>query len=93
MAISQIERDFRQFLRANFRARFALTDGAAHTSVKGKTARAAIKNVNTVLAELSENAKLVKETAHTHTFAFKSGKVKAEITLTDGGALTMINKG
>jgi hypothetical protein len=92
MAITKIERDFRQFLRANFRARLALHDGAANTPVRGKTARAEIKNVNTVLAELAENAKLVRETAHTHTFDYKSGKVRAEITLTDSGNLTMVNK-
>jgi len=91
---SEQEIAFRKFLRATFRARFARDENKVPlTSLKGKTAKAEIKNANTVMAELSEQCRLVKETAKGAVFAFGKGNKKAQISFTQVGdthVLTMI---
>lgn len=89
--ITAQEKAFRQFLRANFRARFVRDENKdALTSLKGKTGKAQIQNFDTVMNALYESAKVLKETANGATFAFGKGKEKSEITLAVVGGVNML---
>ena len=97
MAITTEEKAFRQFLRATFKARMACDEeGKNVTSIKGRTAKAQIRNVHTVLENLRAQAKVVKETNRSVTFSYQQGKKGpvAEITmsLADDHMLTMVSK-
>ena len=91
MAITAQEKAFRQFLRANFRARFVRDENKdALTSLKGKIGKAQIQNFDTVMEALVEGGKMLKETATGATFAFGKGKDKAEITLAVIGGVNVL---
>jgi C4-type Zn-finger protein len=97
MAITTEEKAFRQFLRSTFKARMACDESGNNiTSLKGKTAKAQIRNVDTVLENLRAKAKVLKETNRSVTFAYQQGKKgpSAEITvsLADDRTLTMVSK-
>jgi hypothetical protein len=86
-----VEKSFRQFLRSHFKARIARNDdGAFVTSVKGKTAKAEIKNFNTVVENLTEVGKLVSESAKATVFNYTAPKAeggqKMQITVAHVGA-------
>lgn len=78
-----IEKSFRKFLRATFKARFVTADGEFITTIKGKTAKAEIQNPATVLEHLGAAAKLVADTGKAMTFLYQENKKapKAKITV------------
>lgn len=82
-----IEKSFRKFLRATFKARFVTDHGEFVTTVKGKVAKAEIQNPTTVLEHLGAAAKLVADTGKAMTFLYQENKKapKTEITVTTVG--------
>lgn len=88
--MANIEKAFRNFVRANFKARMARNEnGEFVTQVKGKTAKTVIQNFDTVMANLSERCKLVSENNKQAVFQFqaskKEGGVRATITVAHVG--------
>ena len=81
-----IEKSFRKFLRATFKARFVTVEGQYNTTCKGKVSKAEIQNPATVIEHLEAAAKLVKESGNAMTFLYQENKKapKAEITVSVG---------
>jgi Leu/Phe-tRNA-protein transferase len=82
-----VEKSFRKFLRASFKARFVTVDGAFNTVCKGKVSKAEIQNPATVIENLEAAAKLLKDSGKAMTFLYQADKKspKAEITVSTVG--------
>lgn len=100
MATTKPERVFRAFVRAHFHARLARDEDKHYlTTIRGNTAKAEVRNPDTVLAWMRKTCKLVSETRSGATFLYQAPKREGGMSATlslkhhgDRDVFTMITK-
>lgn len=80
-----VEQSFRDFVRAQFKAKLIKNDDGEFAVARGHSVKAEIANPDVVLEALSERCKVLRRTKRGVVFAYKTSKaeggVKAEINV------------